>query len=80
MVILFNSKQPLADKRAAFGIRKQMLITSTKAMLLIILSLMVALIARYPFVAAARSPLLFRSNPQSVVSQSIHTSCLDAAR
>ena len=38
-----------------------MLITSTKAMILIILALVAAvvdgLIARYPFVAAARSPL-----------------------
>src|SRR5213592_4401936 len=58
--------QVLVDKRhfqifirlaAAFGTRKPMLITSTKAMILIIPSL-VALIARYPFaVAAARSPL-----------------------
>jgi hypothetical protein len=46
---------------AAFGTRKPMLITSTKARMLIILSLVAALvdglIARYPFVAAARSPL-----------------------
>jgi hypothetical protein len=42
---------------AAFGIRKQVLIPSTKAMMLITLSLVAALIARYPFVAAARSPL-----------------------
>jgi hypothetical protein len=52
----------LSDCAAAFGTRKQMLITSTKAMILIIfslvLSLVAALIAKYPFVvAAARSPL-----------------------
>jgi hypothetical protein len=47
----------LFDCADAFGIRKQTLITSAKAMLLIILSLMVALIARYPFASAARSPL-----------------------
>ena len=34
-----------------------MLIISTKAMILIILSLVAALIARYPFAVAARSPL-----------------------
>ena len=39
-----------------------MLITSTKAMILIILSLMAALIARYPFAVAARSPSSFRSS------------------
>jgi hypothetical protein len=40
------------------GASRTELITSTKAMILIILSLVVALIARYPFaVAAARSPL-----------------------
>src|SRR5712691_10396095 len=71
----------LSDCAAAFGTRKPMLITSTKAMILIIffliifslaLSLVAALIARYPFaVAAARSPLLFRSNPQPAVSQSV---------
>jgi hypothetical protein len=41
--------------------RKQMLITGAKAMILIFLSLalplVAALIARYPFAAAARSPL-----------------------
>jgi hypothetical protein len=43
---------------AAFGTRKPTLITSTKAIFLIILSLVAALIERYPFaVAAARSPL-----------------------
>jgi hypothetical protein len=51
----------LSDCAATFGARKQMLITSTKAMMLIILSLVPALvdglIARYPFAAAARSPL-----------------------
>ena len=51
----------LSDCAAAFGIRKPMLITATKAMILIILSLVLslaaALIARYPFAAAARSPL-----------------------
>jgi len=52
----------LSDCPAAFGTRKQMLINSTKAMILIIisltLSLAAALIARCPFaVAAARSPL-----------------------
>jgi len=42
---------------AAFGTRKPMLITSTRAMMLIIVTLVAALIARYPFtVAAARSP------------------------
>ena len=41
-------------------------------MILIILSLVAALIARYPFVvAAARSPSSFRSNPQPAVSQSV---------
>jgi len=50
----------------ASGTRKPMVITSTKAMILIILSLIIlsliifslkaALIARYPFAAAARSP------------------------
>ena len=34
-----------------------MLIISTKAMILIMLSLVGALIARYPFAVAARSPL-----------------------
>ncbi len=29
------------------------------------------LIARYPFAAAARSPSLFRSNPQQAVTQSV---------
>jgi len=51
----------LSDCAAAFGTRKQMLITSTKARMLIILSLVAALvdglIARYPFAAAAHSPL-----------------------
>ena len=54
----------LSDCAAAFGTRKQMLITSTEAMIRIFLSLvlslvlfLVALIARYPFAAAARSPL-----------------------
>jgi hypothetical protein len=51
----------LSDCAAAFGTRKPMLITSTKARILIILSLVTALvdglIARYPFAAAARSPL-----------------------
>lgn len=52
-----------SDCGAAFGIRKPMLITSTKAMTRIILSVIVlafvaTLIARPPFaVAAARSPL-----------------------
>ena len=36
--------------------RKQPLITSTMAMMPIILSLVAALIATYPFAAAARSP------------------------
>ena len=67
----------LSDCAAAFGTRKPMLIASTKAMMLIILAVIVlslvpALIASYPFaVAAARSPLSFRSNPQSPVSQSV---------
>jgi hypothetical protein len=57
---------------AAFGTRKPMLITSTKAMILIILSLVAAaLIAGYPFAVAARSPSSFRSNPQPAVSQSV---------
>jgi hypothetical protein len=48
-------------RAAAFGTRKPMLITSTKAVILIILTLIIlslvaALIARYPFAAAARSP------------------------
>ena len=51
----------LSDCAAAFGTRKQMLITSTNiivAMTLIILSLVAALIARSPFaVVAAHSPL-----------------------
>jgi hypothetical protein len=46
-----------SDCAAAFGTRKPMLITSTKAMMLIVPSLVAALIARYPFAAAARSPL-----------------------
>jgi hypothetical protein len=55
----------LSDCSAAFGTRKQMLITSTiivlpQAMILIILSLVLslvaALIARCPFAVAARSP------------------------
>src|ERR1035437_4777342 len=42
------------------------------AMIPIILSLVAALIARYPFaVVAAHFPLLFRSNPQPAVSQSV---------
>ena len=52
----------LSDCATAFGTRKPMLIPSTKAVILIILSLiilylMAALIARYPFAVAARSPL-----------------------
>jgi hypothetical protein len=56
----------LSDCAAAFGTRKQMLITSTiivlpLAMILIVLalvlSLVTALIARYPFAVAARFPL-----------------------
>ena len=51
----------LSDCAAAFGTRKLMLITSTRAMTVITLSLvhfLVALIATNPFaVAAARSPL-----------------------
>jgi hypothetical protein len=51
----------LSDCAAAFGTRKPMLITSTKAMILIIISLVLslaaALIARCPFAVAARSPL-----------------------
>ena len=51
----------LSDCAAVFGTRKQMLITSTKAMTAITLSLvlfLMGLIARSPFaVAAARSPL-----------------------
>ena len=43
----------LSDCAAAFGTMKPMLITSTKAVILIILSLVAALIARYPFAAAA---------------------------
>lgn len=35
------------------------------------LTLMSALIARYPFAVAARLPLLFRSNPRPAVSQSV---------
>ncbi len=35
---------------------------------------MAALIASYPFAAAARSPLSFRSNPQPAVSQPVHGS------
>jgi hypothetical protein len=60
----------LSDCATAFGAWKQMLIASTKAMILIILSLVAALTAGYPFVAAARSPSSFRSNPQPAVSQS----------
>jgi hypothetical protein len=49
-----------------------MLIISTEIMILIILSLVAALIARHPFAVVARSPLLlFRSNPQPAVSQSV---------
>jgi hypothetical protein len=47
----------LSDCAAAFGTRKPMLITRTKAVIVIILSLAGALIARYPFAVAARSPL-----------------------
>jgi hypothetical protein len=62
----------LSDCAAAFGTKKPMLITSSKAIMLIILSLVAALIARYPFaVAAARSSSSFRSNPQPAVSQSV---------
>jgi hypothetical protein len=46
----------LSDCAAAFGTGKPMLITSTKAMILIILFLAARLIARYPYAAAARSP------------------------
>src|SRR5207245_6244903 len=67
----------LFDCAAAFGTRTPMLITSTKAMILIILSLVAALIARYPFAVAARSPSSSRSNPQPAVSQALHTSYLD---
>jgi hypothetical protein len=45
----------LSDCAAAFGTRTSMLITSTKAMMLIILSLVAALIARYPFAVANHS-------------------------
>jgi hypothetical protein len=66
----------LSDCAAAFGTSIQTLITSTKAMILIILSVIIlafvaALIARYPFAVAARLPSLFRSNPQPAVSQSV---------
>src|SRR6266496_4037462 len=70
----------LSDCAAAFGTWKQILITSTKAMTLITLSLVLflmdALNARYPFaVAVARSPSSFRLYPQPVVSQpvQVHT-------
>jgi hypothetical protein len=49
--------------------------TRAVAMTLIIislgLSLVAAIIARYPFAAAARSLSVFRSNPQLAVSQSV---------
>ena len=45
--------------------------TRALAMILIILSLVAALIARHPFAAAFRSLSLFRSNPQPAVSQSV---------
>jgi hypothetical protein len=45
-----------SDYATAFGTRKQMLTPNIKAMMLIFLSLVSALIARYPFAAAARSP------------------------
>jgi hypothetical protein len=45
--------------------------TRALTMILIIFPLVAALIARYPFVAAARSPSSFRSNPQPAVSQSV---------
>jgi len=52
-----------------------MLIASTKAATLIILSLghslMATLIARYPFAVAARSLSSFRSNPQSAIAQPV---------
>jgi hypothetical protein len=56
--------------------------TRALAMKLIILSLVAALIARYPFVAAALSPSSFRSNPQPAVSQSVrvHAQSLEAVR
>ena len=55
-----------------------MLITSTKALILIFLSLVGALIARYPFAVAARSPSSFRSNPPLDVSRTfVHTSLPD---
>jgi len=51
----------LSDCAAALGTRKPMLITSTKAVILIILSRILsvvgALIARSPFAVAARFPL-----------------------
>jgi hypothetical protein len=58
-----------------------MLITSTKAMTLITLSLVrsfvAGLIARCPFaVVAARSPLLFRLYPRPAVSQSVQVHAL----
>lgn len=68
---VFTGLSCLFDCAAAFGTRKQTLITSTRDVILIILSLVPALIASYPFAAAARSPLLFRSNPQPGVSQSV---------
>jgi hypothetical protein len=56
----------LSDCAAAFGTRKQMLITSTKAMTVVVFN------ASYPFaVAAARSPLSFRLYLQPAVTQSV---------
>jgi hypothetical protein len=45
----------LSDYAAAFGTRQPMLITSTTTLILIILSLVAALIARYRSAVAARS-------------------------
>src|SRR5436309_12122169 len=65
----------LFDCAAALGPRKQMPSTSTKAITVITLSLvlfLVGLIATYPSVAAAARFLLsFRLYPQPAVSQSV---------
>jgi hypothetical protein len=58
MLVRGAEREYLSDCAAAFGTRKPMLITITKAVIRIILSviilfLMAALIARYPFDGAA---------------------------
>src|ERR1700680_4995406 len=67
----------LSDCATAFGTGKQMLIANanvkadTKAMIVITVFMVAALIARHPFDAAARSPSSSLPNPQPAVSQSV---------